>query len=109
MAKVNSVRFDQWHIVSGSSDHTARLWITQGKYRWSIATYPHPRYVLVRDKIISIIDTSVLLSSEVFSVQFVSLRVVTGCADGKVGIESLSCSELLSLGTICFRCVSGIC
>ncbi|NXI18437.1 FBW10 protein, partial [Irena cyanogastra] len=58
--------FDQWHLVTGSSDGYALGWSMLGKFRRCLIAFFHPK--------------------EVLSLEFLYLRVITGCADGCIRI-----------------------
>ncbi|NXL22010.1 FBW10 protein, partial [Setophaga kirtlandii] len=58
--------FDQWHLVTGSSDGYALGWSMLGKFRRCLIAFFHPK--------------------EVLSLEFLYLRVVSGCADGCIRI-----------------------
>ncbi|NXH24847.1 FBW10 protein, partial [Myiagra hebetior] len=58
--------FDQWHLVTGSSDGYALGWSMLGKLRRCLIAFFHPR--------------------EVLSLEFLYLRVISGCADGHIRI-----------------------
>ncbi|NWX54325.1 FBW10 protein, partial [Promerops cafer] len=58
--------FDQWHLVTGSSDGYALGWSMLGKFRRCLIAFFHPK--------------------EVLSLEFLYLRVVSGCADGHIRI-----------------------
>ncbi|NXB10736.1 FBW10 protein, partial [Cnemophilus loriae] len=58
--------FDQWHLVTGSSDGYALGWSMLGKFRRCLIAFFHPK--------------------EVLSLEFLYLRVISGCADGHVRI-----------------------
>ncbi|XP_039937902.1 F-box/WD repeat-containing protein 10-like [Hirundo rustica] len=60
--------FDQWHLVTGSSDGYALGWSMVGKFRRCLIAFFHPK--------------------EVLSLEFLYLRVISGCADGHVRIFS---------------------
>ncbi|NXP41702.1 FBW10 protein, partial [Leiothrix lutea] len=60
--------FDQWHLVTGSSDGYALGWSMLGKFRRCLIAFFHPK--------------------EVLSLEFLYLRVISGCADGHVRIFS---------------------
>ncbi|NWU22522.1 FBW10 protein, partial [Dyaphorophyia castanea] len=60
--------FDQWHLVTGSSDGYALGWSMQGKLRRCLIAFFHPK--------------------EVLSLEFLYLRVISGCADGHIRIFS---------------------
>ncbi|NWT35230.1 FBW10 protein, partial [Cardinalis cardinalis] len=58
--------FDHWHLVTGSSDGFALGWSMLGKFRRCLIAFFHPK--------------------EVLSLEFLYLRVVSGCADGCIRI-----------------------
>ncbi|NWS90462.1 FBW10 protein, partial [Toxostoma redivivum] len=58
--------FDQWHLVTGSSDGYALGWSMLGKCRRCLIAFFHPK--------------------EVLSLEFLYLRVISGCADGHIRI-----------------------
>ncbi|NWV42642.1 FBW10 protein, partial [Grantiella picta] len=58
--------FDQWHLVTGSSDGYALGWSILGKFRRCVIAFFHPK--------------------EVVSLEFLHLRVISGCADGHIRI-----------------------
>uniref|UniRef100_A0A8C0UQB8 F-box/WD repeat-containing protein 10-like n=1 Tax=Cyanistes caeruleus TaxID=156563 RepID=A0A8C0UQB8_CYACU len=58
--------FDQWHLVTGSSDGYALGWSMLGKFRRCLIAFFHPK--------------------EVLSLEFLYLRVISGCADGHIRI-----------------------
>ncbi|NXB19423.1 FBW10 protein, partial [Rhagologus leucostigma] len=58
--------FDQWHLVTGSSDGYALGWSMLGKLRRCLIAFFHPK--------------------EVLSLEFLYLRVISGCADGHIRI-----------------------
>ncbi|XP_036250726.1 F-box/WD repeat-containing protein 10-like [Molothrus ater] len=60
--------FDQWHLVTGGSDGYALGWSMLGKFRRCLIAFFHPK--------------------EVLSLEFLYLRVVSGCADGCIRIFS---------------------
>ncbi|NWI44570.1 FBW10 protein, partial [Picathartes gymnocephalus] len=60
--------FDQWHLVTGSSDGYALGWSMLGKFRRCLIAFFHPKAVL--------------------SLEFLYLRVISGCADGHIRIFS---------------------
>ncbi|NWW34775.1 FBW10 protein, partial [Panurus biarmicus] len=60
--------FDQWHLVTGSSDGYALGWSMLGKFRRCLMAFFHPK--------------------EVLSLEFLYLRVISGCADGRIRIFS---------------------
>lgn len=58
--------FDQWHLITGSSDGYALGWSMLGKCRRCLMAFYHPK--------------------EVLSLEFLYLRVISGCADGHIRI-----------------------
>ncbi|XP_030817833.1 F-box/WD repeat-containing protein 10-like [Camarhynchus parvulus] len=58
--------FDQWHLITGSSDGYALGWSMLGKFRRCLIAFFHPK--------------------EVLSLEFLYLRVISGCADGCIRI-----------------------
>ncbi|XP_054501331.2 F-box/WD repeat-containing protein 10-like [Agelaius phoeniceus] len=60
--------FDQWHLVTGGGDGYALGWSMLGKFRRCLIAFFHPK--------------------EVLSLEFLYLRVVSGCADGCIRIFS---------------------
>ncbi|NXC90372.1 FBW10 protein, partial [Cercotrichas coryphoeus] len=58
--------FDQWHLVTGSNDGYALGWSMLGKCRRCLIAFFHPK--------------------EVLSLEFLYLRVISGCADGHIRI-----------------------
>ncbi|KAL2297546.1 hypothetical protein Nmel_016086 [Mimus melanotis] len=58
--------FDQWHLVTGSSDGYALGWSMLGKCRRCLIAFFHPK--------------------EVLSLEFLYLRIISGCADGHIRI-----------------------
>ncbi|NXO89344.1 FBW10 protein, partial [Certhia brachydactyla] len=70
--------FDQWHLVTGSSDGYALGWSMLGKFRRCLMAFFHPK--------------------EVLSLEFLYLRVISGCADGCIRIFNFltgSCLRVL--------------
>ncbi|NXM80487.1 FBW10 protein, partial [Oenanthe oenanthe] len=60
--------FDQWHLVTGSQDGYALGWSMLGNCRRCLIAFFHPK--------------------EVLSLEFLYLRVISGCADGHIRIFS---------------------
>ncbi|CAN0017244.1 unnamed protein product [Lampetra planeri] len=72
---ITSLALDAWHLVTGGVDGFAMTWSMLGRHRLSIAAFRHPR--------------------EVLSVALLYLRVVTGCADGKIRVFNLLSGDCL--------------
>ncbi|XP_032055801.1 CMT1A duplicated region transcript 1 protein [Aythya fuligula] len=90
---VKCLSFDQWHLVTGSSDGYALRWSMVGDLKRCLTAFRHPK--------------------EVLSLEFLYLRVVSGCADGKIRIFNYltgSCLKVLvasSRGEPVSLCVAG--
>ncbi|KFW06932.1 F-box/WD repeat-containing protein 10, partial [Eurypyga helias] len=63
---VTCLSFDQWHLVTGSTDGYALGWSMLGNFKRCLTAFRH--------------------SKEVLSLEFLYLRVISGCADGKIRI-----------------------
>ncbi|XP_054999557.1 F-box and WD repeat domain containing protein 10B [Sorex araneus] len=63
---VRCLYFDQWHLLSGSSDGLVMAWSMVGKYERCLMAFKHPK--------------------EVLHVVLLFLRVISACADGKIRI-----------------------
>ncbi|NWR39723.1 FBW10 protein, partial [Tachuris rubrigastra] len=63
---VSCLSFDQWHLLTGGSDGFVLGWSMLGKLRKRLMAFFHPK--------------------EVLSVEFLYLRVISGCADGKIRV-----------------------
>ncbi|NXW58158.1 FBW10 protein, partial [Eurystomus gularis] len=63
---IKCLSFDQWHLVTGSTDGYVLGWSMLGDLKRCLIAFRHPR--------------------EVLSLEFLYLRVVSGCADGKIRI-----------------------
>ncbi|NWR94987.1 FBW10 protein, partial [Furnarius figulus] len=63
---VKCLSFDQWHLVTGSSDRFVLGWSMLGSVRRCLIAFFHPK--------------------EVLSLEFLYLRVVSGCADGNIRV-----------------------
>ncbi|KGL89176.1 F-box/WD repeat-containing protein 10, partial [Charadrius vociferus] len=63
---VKCLSFDQWHLVTGSTDGYALGWSMLGNLKRCLTAFCHPK--------------------EVLSLEFFYLRVISGCADGKIRI-----------------------
>ncbi|XP_008945498.1 PREDICTED: F-box/WD repeat-containing protein 10-like, partial [Merops nubicus] len=63
---IKCLAFDQWHLVTGSTDGYVLGWSMLGDLKRCLIAFHHPR--------------------EVLSLEFLYLRVLSGCADGKIRI-----------------------
>ncbi|XP_049633615.1 F-box and WD repeat domain containing protein 10B [Suncus etruscus] len=63
---VKCLYFDQWHLLSGSSDGLVMAWSMVEKYERCLMAFKHPK--------------------EVLHVALLFLRVISACADGKIRI-----------------------
>ncbi|KAM3921016.1 F-box/WD repeat-containing protein 10 [Leptodactylus fuscus] len=63
---IKCLSFDQWHLVSGGSDGYAIAWSMMGTFQKRLMTFRHPK--------------------EVMCLELLYLRVITGCADGKIRV-----------------------
>ncbi|NWQ89170.1 FBW10 protein, partial [Burhinus bistriatus] len=63
---VKCLSFDRWHLVTGSTDGYALGWSMLGNLKRCLIAFCHPK--------------------EVLSLEFLYLRVISGCADGKIRI-----------------------
>ncbi|XP_058673496.1 F-box/WD repeat-containing protein 10-like [Ammospiza caudacuta] len=86
--------FDQWHLVTGGSDGYALGWSMLGKFRRCLMAFFHPK--------------------EVLCLEFLYLRVISGCADGCIRIFNFltgTCLRVLepsgSGDPVSALCVSG--
>ncbi|KAF2982079.1 hypothetical protein EK904_008657 [Melospiza melodia maxima] len=86
--------FDQWHLVTGGSDGYALGWSMLGKFRRCLMAFFHPK--------------------EVLSLEFLYLRVLSGCADGCIRIFNFltgTCLRVLEPGgsgdPVSALCVAG--
>ncbi|XP_015735217.2 CMT1A duplicated region transcript 1 protein [Coturnix japonica] len=66
LGPVRCLSFDQWHLVSGSSDGYVLGWSMVGDLKRCLIAFRHPKDVL--------------------SLELLHLRVVSGCADGKIRV-----------------------
>ncbi|XP_061472463.1 F-box and WD repeat domain containing protein 10B [Rhineura floridana] len=66
LGPVKCLSFDQWHLVTGSSDGYILGWSMLGNHKRCLGAFRHPM--------------------EVLSLGFLYLRVISGCADGKIRI-----------------------
>ncbi|XP_076855478.1 F-box and WD repeat domain containing protein 10B [Brachyhypopomus gauderio] len=79
---VRCLFFDQWHVLSGGSDGQVLAWSTNSAFKKSLMNFPHPR--------------------EVSTLSFLFLRVITGCADGKIRIFNFlsgDCLRVIKIST----------
>ncbi|NXW36365.1 FBW10 protein, partial [Phaetusa simplex] len=65
---VKCLSFDQWHLVTGSTDGYTLGWSVLGNLKRCLIAFRHPK--------------------EVLSLEFLYLRVISGCADGKIRVFS---------------------
>ncbi|XP_027764807.1 F-box/WD repeat-containing protein 10-like [Empidonax traillii] len=63
---VSCLSFDQWHLLTGGSDGFVLGWSMLGKLRKRLMAFFHPK--------------------EVLAVELLYLRVISGCADGKIRV-----------------------
>ncbi|XP_064007900.1 F-box and WD repeat domain containing protein 10B [Pogoniulus pusillus] len=90
---VKCLTFDQWHLVTGSSDGYVMGWSMLGKLKRCLIAFRHPK--------------------EVLSLEFLYLRVISGCADGKIRVFNYltgSCLKVLTASgggdPVCSFCVA---
>ncbi|XP_004417339.1 PREDICTED: F-box/WD repeat-containing protein 10 isoform X2 [Odobenus rosmarus divergens] len=74
---VKCLCFDQWHLLSGSTDGLVMAWSMVGKYERCLMAYKHPK--------------------EVLHVALVFLRVISACADGKIRIYNFLSGNCLKV------------
>ncbi|XP_009877376.1 PREDICTED: F-box/WD repeat-containing protein 10-like, partial [Apaloderma vittatum] len=75
---VKCLCFDRWHLVTGSTDGYVLAWSMLGNLKRCLIAFHHPKKVL--------------------SLEFLCLRVISGCADGKIRIFNFltgSCLRVL--------------
>ncbi|XP_054702994.1 F-box and WD repeat domain containing protein 10B [Grus americana] len=75
---VKCLSFDQWHLITGSTDGYVLGWSMLGNLKRCLIAFRHPK--------------------EVLSLEFLYLRVISGCADGKIRIFNFltgSCLKVL--------------
>ncbi|NXG65805.1 FBW10 protein, partial [Hemiprocne comata] len=75
---VKCLAFDQWHLVTGSADGYVLGWSMLGTLKRCLVAFRHPK--------------------EILSLEFLYLRVISGCADGKIRIFNYltgSCLKVL--------------
>ncbi|XP_062599393.1 F-box and WD repeat domain containing protein 10B-like [Saccostrea cucullata] len=68
-AQITSIKFDRWHIITGSKDGYALVWSSQGEHARCLNALRHPKPVLC--------------------LEFQYLRVITGSADGRLRIWNM--------------------
>ncbi|XP_035825379.1 CMT1A duplicated region transcript 1 protein [Aplysia californica] len=66
---VTGIKFDRWHIVTGSRDGYALCWSALGRHSRCLAALRHPK--------------------EVLCIEFLYLRVITGSADGRLRVWNM--------------------
>nr|XP_028572965.1 CMT1A duplicated region transcript 1 protein [Podarcis muralis] len=66
LGPVTCLSFDEWHLVTGSNDGYILGWSMLGNHKRCLGAFRHPM--------------------EVLSLGFLYLRVISGCADGKIRI-----------------------
>ncbi|KAJ7316130.1 hypothetical protein JRQ81_002292 [Phrynocephalus forsythii] len=66
LGPVTCLSFDEWHLVTGSNDGHVLGWSMLGKHKRCLVAFRHPL--------------------EVLYLGFLYLRVISGCADGKIRI-----------------------
>ncbi|NXP18524.1 FBW10 protein, partial [Scytalopus superciliaris] len=79
---VNCLSFDQWHLVTGGRDGFVLGWSMLGNFRRCLIAFFHPK--------------------EVVSLEFLYLRVISGCADGKIRVFNFlsgTCLRVLVLSS----------
>ncbi|XP_078658550.1 F-box and WD repeat domain containing protein 10B-like [Branchiostoma floridae x Branchiostoma belcheri] len=74
---VTCLKFDQWHLVTGGRDGYAFAWSMMGTHSRCLTAFRHPR------------------GSQILCLQFLFLRVITGCSDGKMRIFNLLSGDCL--------------
>ncbi|XP_078506983.1 F-box/WD repeat-containing protein 10 [Lissotriton helveticus] len=72
---IKCLSFDQWHLVSGSADGYVLAWSMMGKHRKQLMSFRHPK--------------------EVLCLELLYLRVITGCADGKIRVFNFLSGDCL--------------
>lgn len=66
---IMSIKFDRWHIVTGSKDGYAMVWSSWGDHAQCLRAFKHPK--------------------EVWCVDLAYVRVITGSNDGRIRIWNL--------------------
>ncbi|KAL8573173.1 hypothetical protein ACOMHN_036158 [Nucella lapillus] len=66
---VTAIKFDRWHIVTGSRDGYALAWSALGRHNRCLTALRHPK--------------------EVLCLEFMYLRVITGSGDGRLRIWNM--------------------
>ncbi|XP_014811316.1 PREDICTED: F-box/WD repeat-containing protein 10-like [Calidris pugnax] len=74
---VKCLAFDQWHLVTGSSDGYALGWSMLGNLKRCLIAFRHPK--------------------EVLSLEFLYLRVISSCADGKIRVFNFLTGDCLKV------------
>ncbi|NXC46712.1 FBW10 protein, partial [Penelope pileata] len=78
LGPVKCLSFDPWHLVSGSTDGYVLGWSMVGDLKRCLTAFRHPK--------------------EVLSLELLCLRVISGCADGRIRIFNFltgSCLKVL--------------
>ncbi|KAK3089437.1 hypothetical protein FSP39_003593 [Pinctada imbricata] len=70
---ITSIKFDRWHIITGSTDGYALVWSSQGDHDRCLNALRHPKPVLC--------------------LEFMYLRVITGSQDGRIRIWNMVNSQ----------------
>ncbi|XP_046584834.1 LOW QUALITY PROTEIN: CMT1A duplicated region transcript 1 protein-like [Haliotis rubra] len=70
---VTAIKFDRWHIITGSKDGYALAWSALGKHSRCLQALRHPK--------------------EVLCLEFMFLRVITGSADGRLRIWNIKTGQ----------------
>nr|KAG5713481.1 hypothetical protein BaRGS_025029 [Batillaria attramentaria] len=66
---VTAIKFDRWHIITGSKDGYALAWSALGRHNRCLTAFRHPK--------------------EVLCLEFMYLRVITGSGDGRLRIWNM--------------------
>ncbi len=74
---ITAIKFDSWHIITGSRDGYALLWSARGDYSRCLTALRHPKGVLC--------------------LEFLYLRAITGSEDGKIRIWNMLTGQCLRI------------